>query len=46
VESLKIMDPGGGVGAFGVGGVQGVRSVTFPGTLASLPAPPPPELLV
>jgi hypothetical protein len=41
-----IMDPGSGAGAFGVSGVQGVRSLTFPGILASRPAPLPLELLV
>ena len=40
------MDLGSGAGALGVGGIQGVRSVTFPGTLAAPPAPLPLELLV
>jgi hypothetical protein len=39
-------DLGSGVGACGVGCVPGVRSVTFPSTLATPPAPLPSELLV
>jgi hypothetical protein len=40
------MDRGSGAGAFEAGVVQGVRPVTFPGTLAAPPAPLPLELLV